>query len=435
MKILKLWLEKYQQNVLLKRLFAVLSIDILVKLSGVILLPVYLRLMSQEEYGLYNYLLSIVFTFSLVLNFGLYIPVSKFYHSVDQLHRKKLLFTIFVLLLAGLLLLVIIIYSLGLDIALINILFKHPLDYQNYRSAILLAILVSVLSFMLTSFFFTSEKIKQVKQYNICRIVFIHLFAIIALFLIPDTNGAELRLQVTYVLELVFLLIFAVHLIREMRPEFDSKMALSSLKMGIPIMLSALFGIVINFSDKFFLEKYGSFKDLSNYYLAIAFASIIPTIFASVQNAWIPLFMKERNIVENVHKTNKLIKNLTLVFVGISFSIWLFFEILLWLSVIPLKYDNVALVLPLILLTQIAAALAALYNNYLVYFEKTHLISITGLLICMINIAASLLLIPGWGIYGAALAMMISNLCYLGIYFLVSRRIIRKRLIADLESR
>ncbi|HET9279273.1 MAG TPA: oligosaccharide flippase family protein [Flavitalea sp.] len=429
MKILRAWVEKYKQSILLNRLFAVLSIDILVKLSGVILLPVYLRIMTQDEYGLYNYLLSIVLTFSLVLTFGLYIPISKFYHDyADKIKKGKLLFTTFILLLGGLTMLIAIVYSAGLDVRIIKILFRHELNYQNYRLAILLAVVTSVFSFMLTSFLFTSEKIKQVKRYNISRIVWIHLASIALLYFMPETNAAELRLQITYALEFVLLLIFSVYVVREMHFQFDYKLAIASIKMGLPIMLSALFGIVINFSDKFFLEKYGTLTDLSNYYLAIAFASIIPTIFASVQNAWIPLFMKEKNIGENVKKTNKLIRNLTLVFIGISLMIWVFLEILLVMSVIPKKYNEVTFVLPILLLTQIAAALSALYNNYLVYFERTHLISITGLIICIISIVASIFMIPRWGIYGAAAATMLSNILYLLTYNLLSKRIIARRI-------
>ena len=429
MKLLRAWVGKYKQSVLLKRLFAVLGIDILVKLSGLILLPVYLRLMTQDEYGLYNYLLSIILTFSTVLTFGLYIPISKFYHDYkDGAQKGKLLFTTFVLLIAGLFVLILVIYSFGLDVTIIKALFKHDLKYENYRLAILLAVISSVFSFMLTSFFFTSEKIKQVKQYNISRIACIHLTSILALYFIPGTDTAELRLQVTYGLEFILLLIFSVILVKAMHFEFNYRLALIALKMGLPIMLSALFGIVINFSDKFFLEKYGTLKDLSNYYLAIAFASIIPTIFASVQNAWIPLFMKEKNLGENIQKTNKLIKNLTLAFIGLSLSIWVFLEVLLMFSVIPKKYNEVAFLLPLLLLTQIAAALSALYNNYLVYFERTYLISITGLIICVISIGASLVFIPRWGIYGAALASMLSNILYLLIYNLIAKRLIKRNI-------
>lgn len=429
MKILRAWIEKYKQSILLNRLFAVLSIDILVKLSGVILLPVYLRIMTQDEYGLYNYLLSIILTFSLVLTFGLYIPISKFYHDYsNKTTRGRLLFTTFILLLSGLVILIAIIYSSGLDLKIIKILFRHELNYRNYRLAILLAVVTSVFSFMLTNFLFTSEKIKQVKRYNINRIVWIHFASIALLFFMPETNAAELRLQITYALEFVLLLIFSVYVVKEMHFRFDYKLAIASIKMGLPIMLSALFGIVINFSDKFFLEKYGTFTDLSNYYLAIAFASIIPTVFASVQNAWIPLFMKEKNIRENVQKTNKLIRNLTVAFVGISLMIWIFLEVLLILSVIPKKYHEVAFVLPILLLTQIAAALSAVYNNYLVYFERTHLISITGLIICIVSIVASIFMIPMWGIYGAAAATMLSNILYLLTYKLLAKRIIAQRI-------
>jgi O-antigen/teichoic acid export membrane protein len=127
-----------------------------------------------------------------------------------------------------------------------------------------------------------------------------------------------------------------------------------------------------------------------------------------------------------VQKTNKLIKNLTLAFFGISLLIWVFLEVLLFLSIIPKKYDEVAYVLPLLLLTQIAAAVSALYNNYLVYFERTHLISITGLIICVVSIAASLILIPRWGIYGAAAAAMLSNILYFLIYTYLAKRILAR---------
>lgn len=82
--------------------------------------------------------------------------------------------------------------------------------------------------------------------------------------------------------------------------------------------------------------------------------------------------------------------------------------------------------LPILLLTQIAAAISALYNNYLVYFERTHLISITGLIICIFSIVASLVLVPKWGIYGAAAAAMLSNILYFITYNFLARRIIAR---------
>src|ERR1043166_8735557 len=135
---------KYKDNLLFNRLVAVLSIDIFVKLSGIILLPIYLRLMTQDEYGLYGYLLSIILTFSVVLNFGLYIPLSKFYHDYEKVDKGKLLFTIFCLLIAILIIVIFPIYFFGWDYAIVKILFKNRINYISYRWPVLLAVVVTI---------------------------------------------------------------------------------------------------------------------------------------------------------------------------------------------------------------------------------------------------------------------------------------------------
>jgi O-antigen/teichoic acid export membrane protein len=87
-----------------------------------------------------------------------------------------------------------------------------------------------------------------------------------------------------------------------MRPRFDLKLVGPAFRLGLPVMLSAVLGIVINFSDKFFLEKYGTLNELSVYYLAISFSGILATIYASFQNAWLPLFFKEKDVQQNYKK-------------------------------------------------------------------------------------------------------------------------------------
>jgi O-antigen/teichoic acid export membrane protein len=426
---LKNWTAQYRDNLLINRLFAVLSIDILVKLASVILLPVYLRLMTQEEYGLYGYLLSIIFTFSVVLNFGLYIPLSKYYHDFEnEEHRGHLLFTIFCLLAVILTFVIFPIYYFKWDYLLVKILFKNQIHYAEYRGSVLLALIVSIGNFMLTSFLFTSEKIKQLKQYNFLRIICINIFATTFLFILKSHDKVRIRLETTYIVEGILFLGFVYVFIKEVRTRFSRKIALAGLKLAIPVMLSAVFGIVINFSDKFFLEKYGSFKEMSYYYLAVSCASVIPMIFASFQNAWLPLFLKEKDLRRNVAKTNKLIIRLFVIFAVLSCSIQLFVWVILSLGIIQSKYHQTLYILPLLLISQILAALTPLYTNYLVYFEKTHVVSITGLFICCISLSLSILLIPRWGVYGAGFVSIASNACYFTIYHFIIRIYIQKKI-------
>ena len=426
---LKKWIAQYRDNILVNRLFAVLSIDILVKLAGIILLPVYLRLMTQDEYGLYGYLLSIIFTFSMVLNFGLYIPLSKYYHDFENEEDKgRLLFTIFCLLGVILTFVIFPIYFFNWDFILVKFLFKNQIDYSNYRGSVLLALVVCIGNFMLTNFLFTSEKIKQLKQYNFLRIICINSFSVLFLFILKNRDKVRIRLETTYLVEAILFFCFIYIFIKEITPRFSLKIARSGLKLALPVMLSAVFGIVINFSDKFFLEKYGSFKEMSYYYLAVSCASVIPLIFASFQNAWLPLFLKEKDLMKNVAKTNKLMVRLFLIFVILSISIVIFVWAILSLGIIQIKYHEALYILPLLLTSQILSALTPLYTNYLVYFEKTHVASITGFFICGISLALSMLIIPRWGVYGAGVVSIVSNGCYFVTYYFIIRIYIQKKI-------
>jgi len=425
---LKNWTAQYRNNLLINRLFAVLGIDILVKLAGVILLPVYLRLMTQEEYGLYGYLLSIIFTFSVVLNFGLYIPLSKFYHDFETEEDKgRLLFTVFCLLLVILTCVIFPIYFFNWDYLLVKILFKNQIHYAEYRGSVLLALIASIGNFMLTNFLFTSEKIKHLKQYNFLRIVCINVSAIAFLFILKHHDKVRVRLETTYIVEAILFLGFIYLFIKEVSARFSRKIALAGLKLALPVMLSAVFGIVINFSDKFFLEKYGSFKEMSYYYLAVSCAGVIPMIFTSFQNAWLPLFLKEKDLRKNVAKTNKLIIRLFIIFAVLSCSIQLFVWVILSMGIIQSKYHETLYILPLLLISQVLSALTPLYTNYLVYFEKTHVVSIAGFFICCLSLGLSLLLIPKWGVYGAGGVSIASNACYFAIYYFIVRFYIQRK--------
>lgn len=418
--LVRKWKAKYNESILLKRLLAVLSIDILVKLSGILLLPLYLRLMTQDEYGLYNYILSVILTFSVVLNFGLYIPVSKFYHDdTDPVKRGELLFTVSSLLIGALVILLFPVYFFHWDDAVIHILFKNPINYGSYRMGILLALVMAVLNFMLTNFFYSTEKIRHLQRYNVARILSINLACVSALYLLRNVDSVQVRLITTYLVELILFVLFAVTFVKEAGRRFNAQLARTGLKLALPVMISAVFGIVINFSDKFFLEKYGSFRNLSYYYLAAACAGVIPLIFASFQNAWLPLFLKEKDVRKNIARTNKLALRLFAIFIFLSLLIILFVKIVLVLGIIQNKYEEAILILPLLLTSQIFSAMSPLYSNFLIYFEKTYIISVTGVLVCGLSLGMSLLLIPRFGVYGAACVSITSNLTYFIMYYFI----------------
>ncbi|MCK9424580.1 MAG: oligosaccharide flippase family protein [Ignavibacteriaceae bacterium] len=422
-------IERYKNNILVKNYAKVFSVDILVKLSNFILLPVYLKLMTQDAYGLYTYLLAIISTFSLILNFGLYIAQSKLYQDFqDEEERGSLLFTINVMLLSFLSVCLIVTFFAKLDYHIVSILFKNQIDYGSYRNSIFLAITVSVYSFMLFNYFLTSQSIRHVQLYNLLRLIFVNGI-VVSLLYFYKADSVMVRLKFTYLLEFSFLLVFAPLYIKAMRRKFNKELARKSLKLAVPVMLSAVLGLVLNFSDKFFLEKYGNFKDLAVYNLGFALAGIIPMMFMTFQNIWLPHFFKEKNLQVNKEKTFGVIIKIALFFFFISLLIILAFKFLLVFQIIDMKYSKVLYLLPILLLTQIFSAITPLYSNYIVFFEKTFIALFIGVPLAVASIVLNLWLIPKYGLYGAAFSSFLINFGYLIAYYFIVTHLIKKKTV------
>jgi len=412
--------EKYKHNVLVKNYAKVFSVDILVKLSNFILLPVYLKLMTQEAYGLYTYIIAIISVFSLAMNFGLYISQSKLYQDYqNEEQRGSLLYTINVMLL------------LFLSVCLL-VTYLSEIDYGSYRNSVFLAITVTVYSFMLFNYFLTSQSLKYVQLYNLFRLVFINGI-VISLLYFYKTDSVMIRLKFTYLLELSFLFVFGPFYIKAMKRKFSKEMAKKSLMLAMPVMLSAVLGLVLNFSDKFFLEKNGNFKDIAVYNLGFVLAGIIPMMFMTFQNIWLPHFLKEKNILINKTKTFSIILKTAVFFFFLSILIIITFKVFLVFKIIDLKYGEVLYLLPILLVTQIFTALTPLYSNYIIFFEKTFIALFLAVPLAAMSIGLNFWLVPAYGLYGAAISSFFVNFCYLIAYYYVATYLLKKKMASEVN--
>ena len=107
----------------------------------------------------------------------------------------------------------------------------------------------------------------------------------------------------------------------------------------------------------------------------------------------------------------------------------LFLKIVISTNIIHAKYERTLYILPIILIAQIIASIVPVYGNYLVYFGKTYIATITGFIISIFTIGLSMLLIPIYKIYGAAIVALMANLFYLVVYYFIIEFHIKKNLV------
>jgi O-antigen/teichoic acid export membrane protein len=413
----QLFVKYYQNSIVLKRFSKVFSLDVLVRASNFFLLPVYLKLMTKDEFGLYGYLYSMIWMLSLILNFGFYVSQTKMYHDYDAERKKHLIFTIMTSLSVMLIIVVLPIYASGFDYYLIKILFTHPIPYSEYRGFFLLAFIVATFSFMCTNFFITSENIKHLQIFNFLKLVLVNSVVIYALSG-NKVDTVKTRLEYSYLVELFIILLFVPFYIKNMKPVFDFQMLRKAFKIGIPSLLISVVGLVNNFSDKFILEKYGNFSDLAIYNLAFTIASIIGVVFASFHSVYLPFFYKEKNYKKNFLKTKQIVKKMGGIFILLGVVIWIGIYIILKMNIIDNnKYGEVIYILPFLLLSQNILSITQLFINYIVYFEVVYVGSIVVTILCLFNVGMNMLFIPSYKYYGASISALLVSVISMIIYY------------------
>jgi O-antigen/teichoic acid export membrane protein len=410
------WIKRYRQNPNFTRMLTFLSMDILARISGFLLLPIYLRLMTQEEYGLYNYILNVVNSFSVVLNFGLYVSQSKYYSDAHQSDKRRVvLFNILFLMTALLAVVIVPVYVFGGDYNLVRFLFKGDFGYPRLRGAMVLATVVTVYTVILSNYFVTAEKADLFRKYNLFRLVVINSVVLACLYYFKSEK-IHVRLLYTYLCELLALLVFFFYYTREMIPKLDFRLMKGFLKLGTPVMFTAIWGMISNYSDKFFLEKFGTAKDLSYYYMAFSISNVLYVICMAVHNSWLPTFLKEKDVHANLRKTNKILYLMGggLLILGVFLMVGLY--VALHTGIISVKYTPALYVLPFLIVSQVIGGMVLLSSNFMVYFEKTHFSLFIGLIISVVGLAASSFLVPRWGVFGAAIGYMVVQFAHLFLF-------------------
>lgn len=379
MTLIKHYIEKYiKGNEIFTRFVNVFSVDVVVRGANFLLIPVFLYLMTKEEFGVYGYLYSFAMTVSGILNFGFYLSITKLYADTieDKRAQASMLFTITTSLLVLVSISMLIIYFSKVDVSFFSLLNKsndiNSTTYLTYRVYVFLAILSMIFTNYITFYFVGSDQIRKLQAFNIIRFFLANVTAVLVLYF-SAADSVMLRLAITYVAELFLTIIFGSFLLKNFLPKYNVAYLKKAFKIGMPIMIAALMGAMMNFGDKFFVMKYAGANDFAVYNLGILLATIVLIVYQSFNFIWFPLFLREKDLVVLRRKTRRYI---LIIFIGLSaigLCLWLGTFIALEWKIIPQKYNGVLPILPILILSQVFVSLVSLLVNFMTYFEKTYI--------------------------------------------------------------
>lgn len=425
-------IEKYRNKVAFRRFISLFSTDVLVRGANFLLIPLFLYLMTRDEFGVYGYLYSFAMAMSLVFTFGFHASVPKLYADTkdDKKAQGSMLFTLSLTLILGLVLIFSLISLTGIDEYFFGLINRNEemknFSYDTYRPYLLVAMASMVLSNLLTYYFVASEKIKNIQAFNLIRFFFANGLAILLLYTAPDADAALLRLSVTYIVELLLCCVFLFFLCKNFTFKFSKYYLYKGLKIGLPLSFVALLNAITNFGDKHFVMIYCGAAIVGVYNLASLLATIPVIVYQSFNFIWLPSFLQEKNLILLKKKTDRNGLRIFILLLLLSVLIYIGAFFLLQWGVFPENYSLIMQILPPLLLSQIFASLNLFFFNYFTYFEKNYLTILTSIVINSLSYLLFSLTASRFGYIGVAYSLLLSNFTLFVIYYILTSYYVKK---------
>jgi len=198
----------------------------------------------------------------------------------------------------------------------------------------------------------------------------------------------------------------------------------NALSFGVPLIPHVLGGFLLLSIDRLLINKELGLQMTGIYMVAINLGSALNLIFNSINKAYTPWLFAELNKNDEIKKMI-IVKNTYLYFVFLIVMSLLSFFIAppLLKLIVGEKFHQAADVLPIIVTGQVFIGMYFMVTNYIFYIKKTKYLSYVTISSGGINIALLLLLIPAYGLYGAAFATLIANVCQFLCTWLISAKL------------
>ncbi|HEX8752340.1 MAG TPA: oligosaccharide flippase family protein [Solirubrobacterales bacterium] len=389
--------------------------SILSKVIAVFLLPLYTRYLTKADYGDAEVMFAAVVSVSIVVRLGLIEALLRFYYRPDE-DAARIVASSF----AGL-------FWLTTIAALIALPFAGPISEAllDHPAAGLARISIgglwalTLFEFMLTLF----RLEERARAYFLTTLlnVLVTIGLTVAL-VVAAGEGARGLLLASYASGAAFVLVLVALQWRRLSLRFDAGLLRRLLRFGLPTMPAEASLYLLNFVDRLVIIHSLGAGAAGLYSLGVKFAQAVNVLVRGFQLAWPPLAYSIREDGE----ARRVYAGVVTLFVAgctlVVTAMWLFSRWIVRLLAAPEFFGSYKVVG----LISAAVTLYALYMVMVVILGRTgrtefNFPAALGALAS--NVALNLILVPAWGIVGAAIALVVSYLVVVALMYGFTQRL------------
>lgn len=189
--------------------------------------------------------------------------------------------------------------------------------------------------------------------------------------------------------------------------KFNKEYLVHAVRYGVPLIPHTLSGVIMMYSDKLIITHYHGQSDNGIYTVGFMIGQGIGLLQNSFNQAWVPWVFQKLQAGDERDKA-RMVKITYLYVLGILLVVFLLWLMLpfIFKYLIGAKFGEG---IQMVLWVALGFAFNGMYKMvsvYIFYLEKTMIIAFTSFGVAIVNIILNFVLIPKYGLQGAAIATM-----------------------------
>lgn len=367
-----------------------------------LLLPIITTYLSEEEYGIATMIMVFVSVMTPLITLGITSSISVVYFNKEIKDFPQYIGNCLIM-----------VFGSVFATLIIFQLFSSTIESfsgipSNWVSTIVLIVLFN---FIIEINLLTYKVRFKSKSFALIKISQTLLTFILSYYLIAieDLNWEGLILAKLIVLSSFALLsLILLYKGKFVKIIFNKSHIKYAVLFGLPLVPHLLSAFIVNLSDRMFITNYLGLAETGSYTVSYQIGSILDLLCISINLAWAPwLYSKLENFKQNKPLLKKVTTLGILAIIAVAIILILFVPLILNIFISD-KFRISEFLIMLIVIGFAFQGFYLVFVNYLFYLKKTKEISAVTVFVALVNLGLNFILIPQFGVIGAAYATLIS---------------------------
>lgn len=416
-------INKYKKmSIVAKAAFWFTIASVLQKGVAFFTVPIFTRIMSPEQYGVFSVYLSWISVFT-VLG-GMDFHTCSYINGLAKMDKEKDKKELAVSLLNLSFLI-----TFGWMIIYL-ILKKYINNYLNINTTMTILMFLEVFFLPAVNLWTTKQRYtynyKKLLAWTFCQVILNAVLGIILVISVNEQNQAMARVLSISIVQIIFGIILIIGFIYNAKRIIVTKYWKHSLQLHIPLLPHKLSLTVLSSADRIMISNMTGTIDAAIYSVAYSASMAINLIKLSINDAltpWVYNCIKEKKYDELRSKTIYVILLvLVMIFVFVLFAP----EIMIIMG--SKTYAQAVYVMPPVAASVYFTFLYNLFSNIEFYYEKTKEIMFASIITAILNIILNLVFIKIFGYIAAAYTTLLCYMVLSLMHYLVMKRIVKTKL-------